>query len=178
MLRAYLDEIVDPTRDSPYTNMILKHGNGLAISKLGPTVKSRVLEIASTQQLGNELHDQQIEAFSALGYWLSAHDNRFTAEEKTLFTMLLLRALPAPDTVAGGRETKLARTILAALGNSTQPQVAQALRNWAQVNQAARAYESALASTAKTAAWSGGFTYSPITSAALVSKSGSSLCSP
>ncbi len=38
------------------------------------------------------------------------------------------------------------------------------------------AWIAVFSSTAKTAAWSGGFTYSPITSAAFVSKSGSSDC--
>lgn len=152
-IRNYLDAIVDAERDVQYTGMILKHGNGLAISKLGPTVKSRVLDMASTQQPGEQLHDPQIEAFRALGYWLSATDNRFTSEEKAQFTTLLLHALPAPDAVAGGRETKMARTILQALGNSTRLDVAQALRNWAQVNQATRSYASPLAASAKTAAF-------------------------
>lgn len=152
-IRNYLDAIVDPARDVQYTGMILKHGNGLAISKLGPVVKSRVLDMASARQPDEPLHDSQIEAFRALGYWLSAADNRFTSEEKTQFTMLLLHSLPAPDTVAGGRETFMARTILQALGNSTRPDVAQALRNWAQVNQATSSYASPLAASAKTAAF-------------------------
>ena len=153
MLRAYLDEIVDPARDSQYTGMILKHGNGLAISKLGPTVKGRVLDMAAAPQAGEPFHDPQVEAFRALGYWLSASDSRFTPEEKAQFTTLLLHALPPADTVAGGRETFMARTILQALANSSRPDVAQTLRIWAQVNQATRSYTSPLAVSAKTAAF-------------------------
>jgi hypothetical protein len=152
MLRGYLDEIVDPARDEQYTGMILKHGNGVAIAKFGPTVKSRVLDMAAEPQAGEPFHDPQVEAFRALGYWLSGSDNRFTADEKEQFTTLLLHALPPADSVAGGRETLMARTILQALSNSSRPDVAQTLRTWAQVNQATRSYASPLAVSAKTAA--------------------------
>jgi hypothetical protein len=152
MLRGYLDEIVDPARDAQYTSMILKHGNGAAIAKFGPTVKSRVLDMAAAPQAGEPFHDPQVEAFRALGYWLSASDNRFTVDEKEQFTTLLLHALPPADSVAGGRETLMARTILQALSNSSRPGVAQTLRTWAQVNQATRSYSSPLAVSAKTAA--------------------------
>jgi hypothetical protein len=151
-LRSYLDTIVDPARDARYTGMILKHGNGLAISKLGPTVKSRVLDMAAEPQVGEPFHDPQVEAFRALGYWISDSDNRFTTDEKAQFTTLLLHALPSAETVAGGRETLMARTILRALANSSQADVAQTLRKWAQLNQGRRAYASPLAANAKTAA--------------------------
>jgi hypothetical protein len=153
-LRTYLDAIVDPARDAQYTGMILKHGNGLAISKLGPTVKSRVLDMASVQQPAEPFHDPQIEAFRALGYWLLATESRFTTDEKAQFTAQLLRTLPPADTVAGGRETFMARTIIQALGNSSRPDVAKALLTWAQVNQSTREYASPLAANAKTAAFS------------------------
>lgn len=153
-IRTYLDAIVDPARDVQYTGMILKHGNGLAISKLGPTVKTRVLDMASTQQPLEPFHDPQIESLRALGYWLSATENRFTPEDKAQFTTLLLHALPPADTVAGGRETAMARAIIQALANSSRPDVAKALLTWAQVNQATRAYASPLAASAKTAAFS------------------------
>lgn len=151
-IRAYLDSIVDPARDAQYTGMILKHGNGLAISKLGPTVKARVVEMSAQEQPGEPFHDPQVEAFRALGYWLSASDNRFTADEKAQFTSLLLHELPQPDSVAGGRETLVARTILQALANSARADVAKTLRTWAQVNQSARSYTSPLAASASSAA--------------------------
>jgi hypothetical protein len=151
-LRTYLDTIVDPARDSHRTGTILKHGNGLAISKLGQTVKSRVLDMASTPQAVEPFHDPQIEALRALGLWLLPNENRFTTEEKAQFTTLLLHALPPAEHVAGGRETVMARAVLQALGNSSRPDVAQTLRAWAQMNQSALSYASPLAANAKSAA--------------------------
>jgi hypothetical protein len=151
-LRAYLDQIVDPSRDIGRMSMILKHGNGLAISKLGLAAKSRVVDMASGPQPVEAFHDPQIEALRALGYWLLPNESRFTPDDKAQFTMLLLHALPPADKVAGGRETVMARAILQALGNSSRPDVAQALRNWAQLNQASRNYASPLAVSATTAA--------------------------
>lgn len=151
-LRAYLDKIVDPTRDSSETAMILKHGNGLAISRFGPTVKSRVIETASASQPYAPLHDPGIEAFRALGYWLLPSETRFTSDEKTEFTTLLLHALPPADKVEGGRETLLTRGILQALGNSSSATVAQALRQWADLNESTLRYPSPLAANARTAA--------------------------
>ena len=153
-LRAYLDKIVDPARDGAETGMILKHGNGLAISRFGPTVKSRVIELTRTSQQYTPLHDPAIEAFRALGYWLLPNEKRFTTEEKEGFTKLLLQSLPPADKVAGGRETLMTGVILQALGNSSRPDVAKALLTWAQVNQATRDYASPLAANAKTAALS------------------------
>jgi hypothetical protein len=151
-LRAYLDKIVDPARDSAETAMILKHGNGLAISKFGPTVKSRVIEMASAPQPTEPFHDPQIEAFRALGFWLLPSESKFTADEKAELTTLLLNALPPADKVAGGRETAMTRAILQSLGNSTNPAVARTLRTWANLNQSTRSYPSSLAANARTAA--------------------------
>lgn len=151
-LRAYLDQIVDPSRDSDRTSMILKDGNGLAISKLGPSVKGRVLDMASSPQPLEPFHDPQFEALRALGYWLLPNESRFTRDEKTEFTTLLVHALPPADKVAGGRETLMTRAILQALGNSSSPDVAQTLRMWGKLNQATRNYESSLATNARAAA--------------------------
>lgn len=151
-LRAYLDKIVDPARDGAETAMILKHGNGLAISIFGPTVKSRVIEMASTSPPYAPLRDSGIEALRALGCWLLPNESRFSTEETAQFTTLLLHSLPPADNVAGGRETMMTRAILQSLGNSSRPDVAQTLRMWGKLNQATRNYESSLATNARAAA--------------------------
>ncbi len=151
-LRTYLDQIVDPTRDADRTSMILKDGNGLAISKLGPAVKSRILDMASSPQPLEPFHDPQIEALRAIGYWLLPGDSLFTPDDKAQFVTLLVSALPAADKVAGGRETMMTRAVLQALGNSSSPDVAQTLRTWGELNQATRNYASPLAANAKAAA--------------------------
>jgi hypothetical protein len=151
-LRAYLDQIVDPLRDSDRVNMIFKHGNALAISKFGPAVERRVLDMASGPQPLEPVHDPQIEALRALGYWILPNESRFTPQDKARFTALLLQSLPPADKVAGGRETLLARAILQALGNSSRANVAETLRTWAKLNEATLKYTSRLAENAKTAA--------------------------
>jgi hypothetical protein len=151
-LRAYLDQIVDPLRDSDRVNMILKHGNALAISKFGPSVERRVLDMASGPQPLEPVHDPQVEALRTLGYWLLPNESRFNQQDKARFTALLLQSLPPADNVAGGHETLLARAILQALGSSSRAEVAETLRKWAKLNEATLKYPSRLAENAKTAA--------------------------
>jgi hypothetical protein len=71
-LLAYVDRMVSP-RDLQYRDTILEYANGLAISKLGRSVKDQVIEHSgmrpkSLHGLGQK--NRQEEAFRAIGYWL------------------------------------------------------------------------------------------------------------
>ena len=134
-LRTYFDDVVAGDEQGDAYRVVLKHGSGKAIAKLGPRAKKEVLKSAATKGPKSRpfyaRHDQQVSALETLGFWIDPNETRFSAAEKSEFSDALMSAIPPPSHIPGGMGHTLARKALTALAKSDQENTQKRVLKWA-----------------------------------------------
>jgi hypothetical protein len=153
-LLTYIDRIVSP-RDLEYQNTILEYANGRAISKLGRSVVTRVIEQSgkhpsSLHGLGQK--NRQEEAFRAIGYWLDPDDSTLTAAEKTRHSIELTGILPPDGLLRSDLHSRMVATVVEALAHSDERRVEEKIRAWRHTYENANGTGDSIAALAQKAA--------------------------
>jgi hypothetical protein len=132
-LRDFIERTFDSKRDAEFAPVVLKYGTGRTIASLGPTARDNVLRMlgAPHHPYGvSAQYNGQIEAMTAIGYWIEPGNTQFARAEKARLTAVATGLLAVSRQVRRGHHYRLVEMTLKTLAKSDDPQAEQAVRGW------------------------------------------------
>jgi hypothetical protein len=133
-LRDYLGRAFEPARDKEFMNVVIQYGKAKTIANLGPAAKAAVTRSLGTPRsfygIAN-LHNSQVEALEALGYWIDPANPSFTPVEKYELAQILTGLLDVSENVAGPHHERVVGTALRSLAHSDDAHALTRVEAWA-----------------------------------------------
>ncbi|HJQ37970.1 MAG TPA: hypothetical protein VKB93_12600 [Thermoanaerobaculia bacterium] len=132
-LRDFMRRLFVPSRDAEFTDAVLNFGSGEVIARLGPDAKKKVLAKLGTPNANYGLSNQynsQIEAVTALGFWVDAGSTALLPNDKQEITAILSDLLNVSEAIRSSQHRRLVEATLKALSKSDDVRAARAIRDW------------------------------------------------